>query len=414
MDEGFRENVVEASLSLAAFEPPRRRPQAPLYYTQMSPRLLLALVAATLACGDAGRSRPPSAPPPAAEFILAAGDSAYWVTTGASGVHVRGAPIELAQLGQRFLEVYVVDDDHSFEGADLVGQSVYRRDLRSGDSTLVYTDSLVPALARQYAREHPDERRLRPDEDGADDPELRASATLEFSATHGAFVSFTLHTDVERAGAAFWHTSRNGVLDLRTGKLATLGDIAGRDAQSVERRRDDIVKMVMDSVRSRATSLVTHYQFDPSSFTITTVQGTPAITYAFSTSGTGSADQALPLPPLTFAGPAWWTDVVPNLPRSSADGAVDAFVRGPLSVLARYDSAGNGHVVLRDNTAHEWPLGVISESASRIYWLDHEQVDAQTRNALARAFDDAAQYGTDTHVAVRQPQSPYQLTRHTQ
>src|SRR4051794_18481478 len=119
--------------------------------------LLIALFAAA-ACSDAGRTKPLASPPPATEFILAAGDSAYWVTTGASGVHVRGAPIELARVDQKFIEVYVVDDDHSYDGADLVGQSVYARDLHTGDSTRIFTDSLVPALARQYAREHPDEK----------------------------------------------------------------------------------------------------------------------------------------------------------------------------------------------------------------------------------------------------------------
>src|SRR3954463_2957590 len=102
--------------------------------------LLLSLLAVLTACGDSAHSAPPSPAPPAAEFVLAAGDSTFWVTSDAKGIRIRGAPINLAQVGGRFFELYVVDNDLSFTNADLVGQSVYRRDLRTGDSTVVFTD----------------------------------------------------------------------------------------------------------------------------------------------------------------------------------------------------------------------------------------------------------------------------------
>ena len=75
---------------------------------------------------------------------------------------MRGAPLQLARVDGRLYELYVADDDRSYEDAILVGQRVYRRDLVTGDSVLVYQDTLVPHLARLYSRLHPDDRPLRP------------------------------------------------------------------------------------------------------------------------------------------------------------------------------------------------------------------------------------------------------------
>src|SRR4051812_6217391 len=101
---------------------------------------------AVAGCHDG--ARPAAESPPAADFVLAAGDSSYWVTSDHGTVRMRGAPLELARVDGRFYELYVEDDDRSFEDAVLVGQRVYRRDLVSGDSLLVYEDTIVPHLAR--------------------------------------------------------------------------------------------------------------------------------------------------------------------------------------------------------------------------------------------------------------------------
>jgi hypothetical protein len=376
----------------------------------MRPPLLL-LLAALFACRDGGRHNP-AEPPPTAEFILAAGDSAYWVTSDTAGIRVRGAPIELARIGGRFVELYVVDDDYSFQGADLIGQSVYRRDLRFNDSTRVFSDSLVPAFARSYARAHPDDRRLGPNEEPDPDPELRATATLEFLGTYGTFVSYSLHTDVEREGAPLWHTSRHGVLDLRTGKRATLADIAGSDAAEIERRRDEMFKTVLDSIRVRAAASVPRYRFDPSSFTLTTVGGAPAIAYAIPTAGTGEEEETLSLPAVAFTRPAWWGEVVPTLSEPTGDERLDRWRRTGYSVVARYDTSGDGHLLLRDNARdREWPIAGISAPVRRIYWLDHAPVDPEMRHALVRAFEEAASYGVESHIAARpKKRSLYQLT----
>ena len=73
-------------------------------------RLLgLAVLACASACNRVGAVKAPTA-----SFLVAAGDSTFWVTLDARGPVVRRSAILLAQYGGRFYEVYVVDDDRSF------------------------------------------------------------------------------------------------------------------------------------------------------------------------------------------------------------------------------------------------------------------------------------------------------------
>jgi hypothetical protein len=381
-------------------------------------RIALLLIVALAGCRDTLRSSFHTSPAPPAEFLLAAGDSAFWVTSDAAGIHTRGAPINLAQVGGRFVEVYVVDDDHSFHGAELIGQRVYRRDLRTGDSLLVYTDSLVPQLAREYARLHPDDEPISPDEDVDPDPFWRATATLDLRAAHGPFVSYTLHGDVERDRLPLWHSSRRGVLDLRFGRAATLGDVVGPDSDDVIRRRAAALRSTFDSVRSkhddegvRATAQLAHYRVDPASFAITTIAGAPAVAFALPGAGEGDAGHMLPLPPLAFTEPLWWNDAVASLPITSSDGGRDIWHHGAYTVVIRYDSSGTARLAIRDSTSREWPAGVVSSPARRIYWLDHPAVDRDTRHALTRAFDEARTYGEGARVALATPSSSLHLAR---
>src|SRR5215210_3764463 len=226
--------------------------------------LTLVLVVGAMACRgpapDPGR-------PPAADFVLTAGDSSYWVTSADGEIHVRGAPLELARVDGRFYELYVADDDRSYEDAVLIGQRIYRRDLITGDSLLVYEDTVVPRLAAQYARLHPQDVRLQPTEEANEDPLWRATTTIDLVELHGPFLSYTLHADVERDDADAWHTSRRGVIDLTTGRPASLARVAGGDASHILKRRTLAAAAVVDSVhaggdridRARTASLLRAY-----------------------------------------------------------------------------------------------------------------------------------------------------------
>ncbi|MEO7457085.1 MAG: hypothetical protein ABIY52_12555 [Gemmatimonadaceae bacterium] len=346
-------------------------------------------------CRDLPSSRIDAPAPPAAEFVLAAGDSAFWVTSDSAGIHARGAPIELARLDGRLVELYIVDDDRSYTGADLVGQSVFRRDLRTGDSVLVFRDSLVPALAQEYAREHPGEHPLADDDEPDDDPELRATATIELGAAHGPYVSYSLHTDIERGTSPLWHESRRGVFDLRSGKPAHYGDIAGAGPAA---------RAVLDSLRGA------HRRLDAESFAITTLNGQPAIAYAIPGAGHGDAGRMVPVDPVAIAEPAWWKDVSSTLPTSSADGSRDVWRHGAYSVVVRYDSTGDAMLSLRDSTSREYMVGPVSSPATRIYWLDAPTFDGDARHALVRAFQDAAAYGAEPgRVALTSRRAPLTL-----
>ncbi|MDQ2666318.1 MAG: hypothetical protein M3Z05_09945 [Gemmatimonadota bacterium] len=380
------------------------------------PCLLVVLILAVTGCHDTRTDAAP--PPPPAEFVITAGDSSYWVTIDARGTRVRGAPLELARMNGRFYELYVVDDDMSFSGADLVGQSVYRRDLRTGDSTIVFTDSLVPQLAREYARAHPTDHRLDPGEEPDEDVELRATATLDIESSHGPFASYALHTDVERGNAPLWHVTRQGVIDLRSGHPARLSDVVERDVASLERSRDRAMHDVLDSVRvshdargQRAAAELGHYHLDPTSFSITTAAGGPAISFALPGAGEGDAGHVLSLEPIAFPQPAWWREVAATLPTHSSDQSRAIWRHGAYSVVARYDSTGGTSLAIRDSTSREWPIAPLSGTAERIYWLDAPAVDGDTRHALTRAFDEAASYGTDTKVAVRRRSPLWLATR---
>ncbi len=350
-------------------------------------RVLLIALPLFVACRKGARDTTSAPLPPAAEFVLAAGDSAFWITSDSAGIRSRGAPLELARYGGRFFELYVVDDDHSFQGADLIGQSVYRRDLRTGDSVIVFTDSLLPQLAREYANRHPDDHPLDADEEPDEDAELRATATLDLGAAHGPFVSYSLHTDVERAGEPLWHSSRRGVLDLRTGRAATLADVAGRQAVDVERS-------------ARAMGALRHHGFDSRSFAITTIDGTPAVAYALPGSGAGDEGHLVPLTPIRISEPIWWHDVAASLPTIFADGSREVWRHNGYAVVVRYDSLGDATLALRDSTSREWKVGHVSGPATRIFWLDRPALDGDTRHALARAFSEAAGYGAESRVAV--------------
>ncbi len=371
--------------------------------------LLLLSLLAPVACREPATADAP--PPPAAEFLLAAGDSSFWVTSAGGSVRVRGAPIDIARVDGRFYELYVSDDDRSFGDAVLVGQRVYRRDLETDDSLLVYQDTIVPRIARLYARLHPDDAPLPPDEDESDDPLWMATTTLDLDDVAGPFVSFSLHADVERDDAPLWHTSRRGVIDLRTGGSATLAAVAGTASASVERARREVMESTLDSVRlsqdergERAAAVLSHYRLDPASFFLTTLDGAPAVSFALPGEGDGDAGHLLALAPIPIGEPAWWTAVASTLPITSTDGLRDVWRHDRYDVVVHYDPLGGGaRLVLRDSTSREFTVGRVPAPATRIMWLDRPPIDASARHALDRAFNESILYDDAVRAVAWRP-----------
>lgn len=378
------------------------------------PRRFIPLVSllAIGACREPATSDEPA--PPAAEFVLAAGDSSFWVTSAGGSVRVRGAPIDLARVDGRLYELYVTDDDRSYGDAVLVGQRVYRRDLETDDSLLVYQDTIVPRVARLYGRLHPYDTPLAPDEDESDEPLWTAASALDLNDVAGPFASFSLHTDVERDDAPLWHTSRRGVIDLRTGGSATLATVAGSARASVERARRDVMESTLDSVRlsedergERAAAVLSQYRLDPASFSLTTLDGAPAVSFALPGEGDGDAGHLLALAPIPIGEPAWWSAAASTLPITSTDGLRDVWRHGRYEVVVHYDQPdGGARLALRDSTSREFTLGRVPAAATRIIWLDHPSIDASTRRALDRAFDESILYDDAARAVAWRPFGP--------
>lgn len=370
------------------------------------PLALLCLVAA--GCPADGERRDGDATPPDAEFLVAAGDSTFWVRATAEGVRRRGSSLLLARHDGVFYELYTADDDRSFYDAVFVGQRIYRRDLVSGDSVLVYRDSLVPALQRRWAREHPDDQELAPDEEGSERPAGQATADLVLVDVHDRFLSIEHHQDVDLSGAPHIHNTVRRVVDLDAGETATVADVAGSSAPEIVRRGQALLASAQDSIRAargpradQARDAAADLAFDERSFSVTDVEGDPAIAFVVPGRGLRSAGAALPLPPIPVPEPAWWDMVRPTLPVAS-DSMSEEWSGRHYRVRARYDADGErASVAVAGADGREWPVGRMPAPLRRVLWLDAPQLDSTSRAALERAFDEAVFYDDAARVASR-------------
>ena len=355
----------------------------------------VALLSVAIACSDRTANKAPKA-----EFIVAAGDSTYWVRSEASGIKLRGSPMVLARLDGRFLELYVVDDDRSFENALFVGQRLYQRDLVSGDSTEIFRDTLVTSLSERYARLHPDARRLSPDEDPGEEPGVSATAEVSVLGVHGPFLSVEYHVDTSGAGDDSWHMTRHTVVDLRTGKHATLADVLGPgEASLVVVRARKLYEETLDSIRRdkrpqarKAALAIGHFRFDPTSFSLTAPNGTLMIAFSAPGQGTGGEGFVLPMRPIAVTEPSWWKDARISLPTATRERE-EQWTRGAYVVKALYDTVARPvRLVIVDSAGREFPIGGVTAPVHRIYWLDSPPLDRAQRSALSKAFDEAALY----------------------
>lgn len=174
----------------------------------------LSLSAGFVACAAGGPN------PPDAEFLVATADSAFWVHSGAQGIHVQAVPMTLARFGGRFHEVFVADVDRSFNDAAFTGERVYVRDLQSGDSTMVYDDTAIIRMAQNHARAYPDATPLGPDDDGPSDPQISAAGETDVLEVRGPYALLEHRTAYEMP-AGGQHDTVHTAVDLRTGAAAT-------------------------------------------------------------------------------------------------------------------------------------------------------------------------------------------------
>jgi hypothetical protein len=402
---------------------------------------LLAALGAGGGCSDghAGQVRgrdghSVNGPAPATDFLIAAGDSTFWVTTGRDGVHVRGAPLTLAKFDGRYYEVYVADDDRSFYDAVFVGQRIFRRDLLSGDSISVLDDSVVARAATGYAMHHPDEHPLESDEDAADDPASTVTGEVDILDIHGPFVSYEYRgssAGIAGGGA----TVRHGVIDMRAHSAGLAGAslaavlgatdaarVVAQGRQSFGGIRDSVIAadVATDSGdRGPAEEAVHHaaralaggvFEFEATSFTLVDSNRTLGVAFTVPGRGARGAGKSLPLPTILINGqlPPWWAEVRPTLPELAAGvKAEDHWLHGRTEIIARYDSVDDDvRIVVRDSARREWSIARLPAPTHRVFWMDMPPADSVVRRALLRAFDESALYADDARgVRWRRPKA---------
>jgi hypothetical protein len=316
----------------------------------------------------------------------------------------------VARVDNRFYELYAADDDRSYSNALLVGQRLYRRDLITGDSVVIFSDTTVSHIADIYARTHPDERPLEPDDETEPDPATSATAELDILDVFGPFLSYEYHVDIKLPRQRAWHTTRRGVLDLRTGKPAALPELVGADASArvtnsarhrFETLRDSALRArsTLSESDQKALLAFERHHFDPDGFSLEAVDDKPAVTFAIPGSGEGAAGNLFELDPITVDSLNWWASVRPNVPITD-DSSVDRWRTPTYTVLARYDTSGErASLSLADSTKREWALGDASGPFHRIDWLDRPPVSDKERAALRHAFNAAANYDENARVA---------------
>ncbi|HEX2778837.1 MAG TPA: hypothetical protein VHM30_05005, partial [Gemmatimonadaceae bacterium] len=312
----------------------------------------------------------------------------------------------LARYGGDFYELYTADDDRSFYDALFVGQRVYRRDLVTGDSALVYRDSIVPAAQRHWARLHPDDSPLLPDEDASEHPTASATAEVDLLDVHDAYLSVEHRTDIDVGGVRHMHRTVRRVIDLRARRDAAIGEVFGDDGPRILGEARRLFALARDSIRNKrdpraepAREAIDELHFDPRSYSLGDAAGKPEVTFVVPGTGELAIGAALPLAPIRAAPPAWWSDVSATLP-ASRDSVADAWQGAGYLVRARYDTVGeSAALVIADERGREWSLGSVPAPVRHVLWLDEPRIDSTQRVALERAFDDAVLYDDTARLA---------------
>jgi hypothetical protein len=348
---------------------------------------------------------------PVAEFLVAAGDSTYWVRSSPEGLRVRSAPLLLTRTGDRFFELRIVEDIRDYMDAEFVRERLYGHALGRTDSVLLYADESVADAMRFWLSERPGEEPINPEGEDAPEPASSAADFLEVIDVHGRWVSWAHALDIDLENApGHTHQRRRGVSDIRSGARAELDSLvspgeAARIAAIGRASLDTMLAVVRDARddrAARARETLHTFVFDPASFSITDIERQPAI--LFHVPGTSADGEALELllPPIAIAeAPPWWSDVRPTVPAWSTDSSGMRWTHGGYRVVGSVDSARALLTLslLSDSVgARTWPIAVVPMPAYQFIALDNGALDTGTRAALSLAFDRAS---ADNSLAMR-------------
>jgi hypothetical protein len=373
-----------------------------------APALLLGAGAGMLLLTGCAETRlsPLPAPPPA-EFLVAAGDSAYWVRADSGGVRVRSAPLLLTVEGGRLHALRISEETTDYLEAEFVEEGLYAQPLAGGDSVLLRRDTLVARAHGAWRAAWPDDQPLAPDDDESlEPPDASATDYIEVIEVHGPWVSWAhaVDVDVPEAGEHV-HRRQRGVADVRTGARATLDSlVSGTEAarlRTVGRATLDTlleaVARAQDERARRAQPTLHTFTFDADAFTLTDVDRAPAV--LFHVAGRTPSGEALEmlLPPLVLAErPAWWTSVVGTLPTWAPDSSRITWRHAGVQVVGVADADRTGmtlvlqSAVVEGADATEWPMATVPMPVYQVIALDGPAFPPEARAALRDAFDRAA------------------------
>ena len=166
----------------------------------------------------------PAPNPPSAEFLVADASTTYWVRSGPKGIISRTSPLILTSADNRFYEVYVGEVTRSYEDAVFIREPIYRRDLLSGDSKVLFEDSRISAWEKSYLRRNPGARLLDDDEDGDEEVAVSATGESEILAVAGPYVLFDRWATLERENFQQADSGRTAI-DIRSGQPIPLGSL---------------------------------------------------------------------------------------------------------------------------------------------------------------------------------------------
>lgn len=366
------------------------------------------VVAASLlslgACSDRGKSRRVL---PEAEFLFSAGDSTWWVRSGEEGMRVRSAPILLTQVGSQLFEIFLTDDGAEYSDASFATTRLWSRALGKNDSTLLFSDSTVTKELAAWRKRFPSEQEVDPfDDNVVDDPQTVVQDHIEVYDVHGPYLTFEHLLDVDiDGGPSHLHTGRRFVVDVRSGRVMSLGDLLGEaeSARVIAEARTSMVQL-LDSIRNASVSgderaqaavdMLDGFSFDSTSFGMSDLSREPAVAFMIPGNGPDGEAVALNLPPIAVkvAEPAWWKSVRETLPEWTADSSLVRWKRSGYVVSARLSDDGTALSLMLSSakvirTPKEWPVATVAVPAYQLISLDSPPLDEASRAALARAFD---------------------------
>ena len=369
-----------------------------------------ALAAGAALVAMLGGCRPSVArvPQPVAEFLVISDDSTAWVRSSRDTIEVLRAPMLVATLGDRLVEIYVAEDPIDFEDASFLVSRVFRRDLVTGDSTLVFTDSTVLREARAWMAAHPDAERLDEGEEPAEDVRAVESSITPISVV-GPTLGLEVHID-RTIGELGTHDTWRATVDLATGRRLSLADVAtGRGAVdavvSAHQRVRSAVSLATErggTMGRAAGTAISALLLDSLSFSL--VRHGDSLAVQFLLHDEQVIDEAhdahrYALEPVTLPAPAWWTSARATLPAPGPD-STQVFDVGALRLAVHTDSRDLALVTSETAAGPRTVLSIRGPVRRVIAVGDSLTAPAgQWRNALQRAFTESGYYSDQVRAA---------------